>query len=243
MSRETTERSATAAAVPIEPAPAPRWTRKRVVDMLIDCYGPTKRGRVDVAAIADYAGVSPSTVYRWIAGGPAANQRLARIPEQRRIALQRAPDLVEWRHEQQYQHAINALDKIRSGIGIVPAWRTQGWLNEHTVAIVEIPGKPWRQVIVTNNSMAEIESRRRVTVIDNITATNKFVADIVAHYVMVRQQNWRIHPASNELMLGRTRVWMAGAPRPNLAELLDLARRTCTTKLPARRNAQKRCRT
>ena len=53
----------------IRPARGPRWTRKRLIGMLLDCYGPTARGSVDIAAVADYAGVSPSTVRRWISSG------------------------------------------------------------------------------------------------------------------------------------------------------------------------------
>ena len=54
----------------IRPAHGPRWTRKRLTTMLLDCYGPTPRGAVDVAAIAHYAGVSPSTVRRWLSKPP-----------------------------------------------------------------------------------------------------------------------------------------------------------------------------
>jgi predicted DNA-binding transcriptional regulator AlpA len=38
--------------------------------MLLDCYGPTPRGAMDVATVAHYAGVSPSTVWRWLSQSP-----------------------------------------------------------------------------------------------------------------------------------------------------------------------------
>ena len=57
--------------------------------------------------------------------------------------------MVERRNEQQYQHALDALGRSATSSSILPAWRKQGWLDEHTVAIVEIHGKPWHQVAVT----------------------------------------------------------------------------------------------
>jgi hypothetical protein len=187
--------------------------------MLIDCYGPSPRGRVNVAAVAHYAGVTTATVYRWIAGGPQANRRTPPIPAARLTQLQRGPRVVEERNQQHYHHALSAVGKIGSGKGILPVWRTRGWLKEHTAAIAEVPGKPWQQVIVTNTSLQTLEKRRHVTIIDSIAVGNKFAADILAHHLMVRQQNWRVHPADTQLTLGRTQVWMADAPPVALAEL------------------------
>ena len=38
----------TRAGTGIRPIQGPRWTRKRLIAMLVDCYGPTPRGGVDV---------------------------------------------------------------------------------------------------------------------------------------------------------------------------------------------------
>ena len=126
----------------IRPVPGPRWTRKRLIGMLIDCYGPTPRGAVNVAAVADYAGVSSSTVRRWIAGGQQQDRRRRKpaIPKHRVTQLQRGPEVVERRNQQQYQYALDALGSLGDDQAILPAWRQQGWLNEHTVAVVEIHG-------------------------------------------------------------------------------------------------------
>jgi hypothetical protein len=133
----------------VQPVRGPRWTRKRLVAMLIDCYGPTPRGAVDVTAVADYTGVAPRTVRRWIRGGRHANMRRPAAPMPRIRQLQRGPQTVEIRNAQQYQYALAAIGKIRDDQGILPAWRDRRWLDEHTVAIVEIHQKPWRQVVVT----------------------------------------------------------------------------------------------
>jgi hypothetical protein len=117
----------------IRPARGPRWTRKRLTAMLLDCYGPTPRGAVDVAAVAHYAGVSPSTVRRWLSRPEPGGRRLA-IPKRRLVQLQRGPEEVERRNEQQYRHALNALASIDDERSIMPEWRKQGWLEQQTVA-------------------------------------------------------------------------------------------------------------
>ena len=99
----------------IRPVPGPRWTSKRLIGMLIDCYGPTPRGAVNVAAVADYAGVSSSTVRRWIAGGQQQDRRRRKpaIPKHRVTQLQRGPEVVERRNQQQYQYALDGLRPTR----------------------------------------------------------------------------------------------------------------------------------
>ena len=204
----------------IRPARGPRWTRKRLIGMLLDCYGPTPRGAVDVAAVADYAGVSASTVRRWLSSGHQQGSRRLAIPKHRIVQLQRGPAEVERRNEQQYQHALNALASIGDERSILPAWRKQGWLDRHTVAIIEIHGRPWLQVAVTNGSERALgELRRRGAMVDNLTVPTRFHAQVLTHAVMTRQQAWRIHPTAQRLTAGRTQVWMADAPSVDLAGL------------------------
>jgi hypothetical protein len=203
----------------IRPARGPRWSRKRLIGMLLDCYGPTVRGSVHVAAVAEYAGVSPSTVRRWISRRHPPSRRLA-IPKHRILQLQRGPAEVERRNQQQYQYALNALASIDDEQSILPAWREQGWLDQHTVAIIAIHRKPWLQVAVTNaNRRALGELRRRGATVANLTLPTRFHAQVLAHAVMTRQQAWRVHPTAQHLSAGRTHVWMADAPPVNLATL------------------------
>lgn len=203
----------------IRPARGPRWTRKRLTTMLLECYGPTPRGAVDVAAVAHYAGVSPSTVRRWLSRPEPGGRRLA-IPKRRLVQLQRGPEEVERRNEQQYRHALNALASIDDERSIMPEWRKQGWLNQQTVAIIAVHGRPWRQVAVTNGSRRALgELHRRGATVDNLVVPTRFHAQVLAHTVMLRQQAWRIHPAAHRLSAGRTQVWMADAPTVDLAAL------------------------
>lgn len=203
----------------VKPARGPRWTRKRLIDMLQACYGPSTRGPLDVAAVARYAVVTPTTVRRWIKGDGQASRVRPRIPKQRIIQLQRAPEDVEVRNEQQYQYALEAIAKVQRG-DILTSWSRQGWLDEHTVAIVDIHGKPWHQVVVTKaNTRAMTEIRRRATILSVVMQPTRFHAQVLARTVMMYQQYWRVHPTAAQLPSGRTQVWMSDAAAVDLIAL------------------------
>ncbi len=201
-------------------APGPRWTRGRLADMLLECYGPNDNGGVNLAAVAEYVGVTPPTVRRWIGGGKTARRRRTSCPPARLAQLQRGPELVERRNQQQHDHALAAIENLRDDRPIQPAWEKQGWLDQHVVTIVAIYGKPWYQVAVTKaNQRALTELRRRATVIETVEVPTWFHGQVIAHAVMARQQAWRVHPAKEQLAIGRTQVWMNDAPPVDLAAL------------------------
>ncbi|MDP7739213.1 hypothetical protein [Mycobacterium paragordonae] len=197
----------------VDPVAGPRWTRGRLADMLIDCYGTSPRGRVNADAVAEYVGVTAATVRRWISGGQRDRRRAPLCPPKRITQLQRGPDIVERRNQQLYERALSAIGSINGDDPIPAEWDKQQWLETHTVAIGAIHGKPWYQVAVTNagpRSMTEL--RRRVTVIDALEVPTWFHAQVLTHTVMTRQQAWRVHPAKTQLTSGRTHVWMNNAP-------------------------------
>ena len=180
----------------IRPARGPRWTRKRLTTMLLDCYGPTPRGAVDVAAIAHYAGdLYPRPCGAGLSKGQSGPRQVV-IPKHRLTQLQRGPAEVERRNEQQYQHALNALTSINDERSILPAWRKQRWLDQHTVAIIAVHGRPWLQVAVTNASRRALgELHRRGATVDNVVVPTRFHAQVLAHAVMVRQQRGESTPS------------------------------------------------
>ena len=200
-----------------KPVRGPRWTQKRFVDMLVDCYGPSSRGPIDVAAVAAHVGVTPTTVRRWLKDDRGTPSRItAGLPRHRLPQLQRASEKVESRNEGRYLYALEAIDLVERG-NIISPWQTQGWLAEHTVAVVEVHGKPWWQVAVTKaNALAMMRLRGRGTILDTVAVPDRFHAQVLAHNVMLRQQNWRVCPAESQLSIGRTQVWMADAPAIDL---------------------------
>jgi hypothetical protein len=187
--------------------------------MLINCYGPSASNGVDYAAVASYAGVSPSTVRRWVTARPPSGRRMA-IPKSRLTQLQCAPAEVEHRNQQRYEHALAALSSINDDTAILNAWRERRWLDQHTVAIVAIRGRPWRQVAITNGGKRALaELLRRGAMVSATHVPTQFHAQVLTHAVMVRQRAWRVHPAFQRLLVGRTQVWMDDAPAVDLDDL------------------------
>lgn len=208
--------------LPVAPVPGPRWTRKRFNTMLADCYGTNAAGGIDVDAVAEYAGVTTATVHRWIGSDNAANSRRTAAPPARITQLQRGPDSVERLNEGAFERAQMVVANLGDPTYILPVWRQSGWLNEHAVVIVEVNDKPWRQVIVTKaNPRALAEIRRRSVIVTSLTLPTRFHAQILAHAVMVRQREWRVHPSAEQLAKGSTQVWMADAPAVPLGSLAD----------------------
>lgn len=102
----------------------------------------------------------------------------------------------------------------------IPPWRNQGYLDEHTVAIIAVNGKPWQQVVFTKaNQRAMAAIHRRGKLVSTVTVPNRFHAIAVTNFVMLRQQEWRVYPAESQLEIGRTQVWMADAPAVDLDAL------------------------
>ncbi|MDA0252551.1 MAG: hypothetical protein O3B27_06085 [Actinomycetota bacterium] len=224
----------------IESAPPPRWTHKRLIDMLAACYGTGPRGGVNVSAIADYAGVTPATVYRWIA--PGATRYQLGIPQQRIAQLQLPPPIIETRALQQYRGALKAIGKIDAGEPW-PEWEAQGWLKPHRVAVVKLHGKPWHQIMINrahhsrprskpagpiqsapsggeiNRLRAWQELHRDDITLSQVVVPHWFYAQVLARAVLVRQKWWRVYPLRRQLPIGRTRVWMSDAPPVQLRAL------------------------
>lgn len=223
----------------IEPAPGPRWTHKRLLTMLRDCYGTTPRGGVNVAAVAAYTGVKPATVYRWIAPG-ATQYRLA-IPKGRLSQLQLATPTEEVRALQAYRHALMAIETIDAGKPW-PEWEKQGWLLPHNVVVSKLMSKPWMQVTVTrahpsragrpknlqkpapgageiNRLRAWENLHAHDITLSSVLVPNYFYAQVVVRAVIVHQWWWRIYPGREVLPLGRSRLWMSDAPPVQLRAL------------------------
>lgn len=197
----------------------PRWTRKRLIDMLIDCYGPSPRGAVNVTAVADYLSVSTSTVRRWLTG---ANNRRPPMPRRRIEQLQLGSADAEIDNEQQYRYALNAIADIAAGRSTNPYWGKHGWLDPHTVAVIELRDRPWRQVAFTKGESPQ-ELRKRGTIIDTIIVPTRLHARVLVHIVMLTMRAWRVHPAAHRLTSrgGSTRVWMSDAPTVDLEALSE----------------------
>jgi hypothetical protein len=142
------------------------------------------------------------------------------IPKPRLLQLQCAPVEVERRNQQRYEHALTSLASIDDEQSILSAWRERRWLDQHTVAIIAVRGRPWLQVAITNGSKRAVaELVRRGAMVTTRRVPTQFHAQVLAHAVMIRQRAWRVHPALERLPVGRTQVWMGDAPAVDLNDL------------------------
>lgn len=197
----------------------PRWTRKRLKTMLLTCYGETARGSVDVQAVADAMHVSSRTVRRWLAG---SNRQLAAVPHRRLEQLRLPAAESELRGRQQADYAREAIAQIAlpKDKGILPVWRERGWLQPHVVAILDITGKPWNQIVISNGSARSMsEFRRRGSIVDVTTVPTRFHGVVLVQEVLDEVGPWRLHPLPELLPHGRTHVWSNDAPAFDLSVL------------------------
>ena len=123
------------------PARRPRWTRARLARVLGERFGYTSRGGVNTAAVARGMGVSQRTVQRWL---HADGRRRAPIPAARLDQLQQLLQLDPVharRQRQQAAYAAAAIKQLTTDPGsALASWEKQGWLEEHLVSIVAVPG-------------------------------------------------------------------------------------------------------
>ena len=205
--------------------PVPTWTWARLALALGLRFGVTSHGRPDTAAVAQGLGVSRRTVQRWLHGGDGAS--IAPLPEQRQseVIAALAPPPAQLRAEQvATRYATRAIDAIAlgRGRGILPAWTEQGWLEDHLVAVLEIPDSGIRQLVVGQSHLTKLdEIRRRGSVVDVAVVPTRFHATILVNTVLDQLHNFRLHAGPGQVKAGFTQAWLADAPATHLSRLAD----------------------
>ncbi len=209
----TTARDASATA-PHEPA----WTRARLFATLIECYGTTKRGTLNVKLVAADFKVSVSTVRNWLRG---ADSDPAAIPAARLRQLRTGGPAIERRADGQIAYAHNAIqaNKLPHRRNVIPQWDEQEWFTPHAVVLIAVYGRPWHQLILSKHSSIVDDARRRGEVIDVATVPTKFHGDLLVRAAMQRQAAWAIRPHKSQLEIGRGQLWAEDAPALNLSAL------------------------
>lgn len=180
-------------------------------------FGQTERGRVDLAAAAGL-GVSARTVRRWLRDEPGRPTVPAQRLEQVLAAL-RPTEITRTRERLEREHAEQGLRRIRLGTrrGNLAQWTDTGWLQPHTVAVLEVPDSGLRRVAVTRDSAATAPRiRRGVHLLDQVTVSSKFAAAIIRQGVLTHADGWRMEAGPAVVARGHTQVWLAQAPLPSL---------------------------
>lgn len=190
-------------------------TGEQLNRLLAAVYGYGRGNRPDAVAAADAFGVKPATVRRWLHGSGTAP---ARIPAARLDALVAAhrPDAAVVRQEQlDRANAQAALAKIVPGRPrtVLPAWRDQGWLKPHVVAIVDYPLMGMAGVVTARDEPGEKLLRSAIApggqVAQQLLLTTRFAARLVAAEVLAEVSELRcVPPFAKGKDLRRTWLWI-----------------------------------
>lgn len=200
----------------------------RVLSISYEAFG--RRGRVNANVVAEQLKVSPSTVRRWVRGPLPAPRREAIA---RRI-LPGDPALEQERRELEY-----AREALRDIYGldapINEAWREQGWLEPHVLAVVELEKLG---VCVPRIARADGDQKTRErmragggVIIDQDVFPNRFAAQVAKSELLALVGPWRVVMPHGYITRGRTEAWLSEAPRKRVGWFVENA----ALKPPARR--------
>lgn len=206
------------------PAPSvPRWTRGRLVTVLVLVWGQNQRGGVNTAAVAEAVGVSQRTVQRWLLGQNRWRAKVppARLEQIRTLALPEAQTLRDERDKARYAREALQQMAIPHGRGVLPAWREQRWDEPHLVAVTELPLAGIRQVNLTRvtSRRGREEMQRRGEMLDFTIVPSRFAATLLVHELLDQVQPWRVYPRARRPRQGPTQSWLADAPLIDLDEI------------------------
>lgn len=204
-------------------AGGPRWTYRQLRAAVGTAFGVDARGRPDTAAVAAALQVSRRTVQRWLHG---KDRSVARLPAGRleQLLSQVRPDPQSLRQEQTAaRYARDAIAKLerKDQVGVLPVWGERRWLEQHLVAVLDLPALGLRQVTITRGSDRALrELANRGKVVAKAAVPTRFHATLLAHEVLQDLDAWRVVAPAGVLPAARTQTWLRDAPtvrRPGLA--------------------------
>lgn len=183
-------------------------------------FGPG--GRPDTTAAATAMGVSRRTIQRWLHA--RHGRSMAHIPPARldQLITLLAPSEETLAAEAvQLAYARKALAKLDlpHGMGILPSWKKQRWLEPHLVVILEIPVRHLkiRQVTVGRNTDQKYaEFAKRGHVLDHLIVPTRFHATVLTHRLLEQLGPWRFQAGASQVTQGFTMAWFADAPTAGL---------------------------
>ncbi|NAZ88454.1 hypothetical protein [Kineococcus indalonis] len=216
------------------PPPQRSWTLEelRHAARLAFTTGPGER--VDTAALAAAAGVSPRQVQRWLGGHARPGQQAA---HRLRAALLPAPDVLQ-RQEDDARNAAEAAAEVerasqRDGAFSSPValWAERGWLGEHLLLVVLNPDLGYARAGVVGAHAPNVARLRtspprpasvpggRWQVLDAYGTGHRFDAVVLRHALLREVGPWRTRVHPDRMPKGHSDGWLAGAPVPDLSRL------------------------
>lgn len=172
--------------------------------------------RVDLSAAAALD-VSPRTVRRWLQDRPDRSNVPAGRVAQLMAVLAPTPG-TRRREDLELEQAEQGLSRVRMGArrGDHAQWANTGWLQPHTVAVLDLDNGLRRVAVTRNEKATTTRITRRTPVVDQVTVSTKFAATILRHALLRHVDAWRVEADPQTFGKGYTQVWLKQAQLPAL---------------------------
>lgn len=205
-------------------AAAPAWTTDQLRTVLALLFGIAAKGGPDIDEAAQALSVSARQVRRWLS--PTDTKTHTPIPDQLATALAtwvRPDPFVLEQEAKALRYADGARRTIaESRSSAIPAsWSQRGWLTPHTVAVVTRPQLGLLRATIsraTDDTGDPLANRGNI--IDSITVTDRFTAQVVKAALLHAVDPWRAQAPPSHMPRGNTETWLIGSPTPALAAVL-----------------------
>lgn len=196
------------------------YTVRQLREFLTVLYGGTQRTDSwypHTATVAKRRHVHPNSVRRWIKGelddpAPIPQARLRLLL--RGYQVTRATRTRE-HHERDRLEVMAQRQRLGRGRGNLKEYRRLGWLDPHSVLIIEDHNRPLRRITVTRaNPTTVTRAIAGGHLVHTIREPDRFAAERTRHTILAAVDDDRIQLPRTRLDRGHTQVWLAGAPLP-----------------------------
>lgn len=215
----------------LSPGGHPMWTRGQLEHRLVAAAGRSRgvlydeRRGPNTAVAGKYLGISERTVRRWLVGDP--DEVVGMRPASREaVHLRLRPSERKLQQEQlDRAYALEALAELRlpkRRQRIPDAWRDEGWLAPHMVAVLDKPYLHARQITALRIGERNLQRmNHRGQVLSFTEVPTWFHATVLLAAALEAVDVWRVRVPRSFLKYqqGENHCWMADAPEVNLGPL------------------------
>lgn len=203
-----------------------QWTRSQLSRRLIAAGGTTRNlEHINTERTAKLLGVSTRTLRRWLHGDP--DDVVGMAPRSRAAVWAELRPSDKRLHQEDLdrayaREALRRLEFPSRRRQLPAAWAKQGWLDQHMVAILDIPRANALQVTFARMDPRPLQRmQRRGDLVDSAVVATRFHATLLAGAVLELVDPWRVKLADQWTKQGSGQGWMVDdqAPTVDLAGL------------------------
>lgn len=197
-----------------------KYTVRQLREFLTVLYGGTLHEdgwHPNARTAARRRHVHPNTIRRWTRGEP---DQIAPIPPKRLHTLTRGyrptrATLTREKYERQRLDVMEDRRRLGRGRGNLNEYRRLGWLEPHSVLIIESRDRPLRRIAVTRADPTTItRALAGGRLIQGTRHPDRFTAQQHRFAILDAVADDRIQLPTTRLDRGHTQVWLAGAQLP-----------------------------